>query len=340
MGSPEQPDRIEGDNLMPYFAATYASNVNKIFATMGPYVVKCNATTGVRESVTKLTQGQPTYGPLSIVYHPGVGKLFVGGCGNCPNKQEQFAPTIDPPVFRDIYQVDPTTMSVTSTGIMPQINAGAFPNDGLRSGPYFLMADGNYVYFLYMSNIQGEEWGRIHAGTYAYNGGDGFRWRAEQMSVGASYGDYVYRLDPNQLEIEYLDKAGVPPVGGYLGQTSIAPYTPVGIVRSTVEDKNWIVCGDTNLLRQESLTNNDVTVFDLGAVIGPTELPDPCRIRDIGGLLYMPCMTANGIIIHTPGSAINTAVWKGGFDGPMDVVSTGTKVFAVQNSPVGLKEIT
>jgi len=150
-------------------------------------------------------------------------------------------------------------------------------------------------------------------------------------------GDH-HGLNQAQQEIDYYDKTGVPPVGGIVGTTNIAPYIPVGICVGS-DNKNWIVCGDTNLLRQESLTNNDVTVFDLGAVVGPSELPDPCRIRNIGGLLYMPCMTANGIIIYTPGAPINTAVWKGGFEGPMDVVSTGSKVFAVQNSPVGLKEI-
>jgi hypothetical protein len=230
-------------------------------------------------------------------------------------------------------------MAVFTTGFMAyKISVHATVEDGLRGGPNFMMANGNYIYFLDMGSTQGQAWFRMEAATYAFNGGGGFHWRAEQMSVGASYGDYVYRLNQAQQEIDYYDKTGVPPVGGIVGTTNIAPYIPVGICLGS-DNKNWIVCGDTNLLRQESLTNNDVTVFDLGAVVGPSELPDPCRIRNIGGLLYMPCMTANGIIIYTPGAPINTAVWKGGFEGPMDVVSTGSKVFAVQNSPVGLKEI-
>ncbi len=327
---------------MPYFTATYASNVDKIFATLGPYIVKCNATTGVRESITKLG-ATAIYGNMPIVYHSGVGKLFVGS-GNTPIKQESNASTSNPPVFKDLYQVDPTTMAITATGVMAQVNNGFGPPDGLEGGPYFLTTEGIYVYFIYAYSDGFTEWGRIIASSFVYNGGGARAWRAEQLALSTTYAgaggfDYVWHIDPHQREVEFLLKTGIQPVGGFTGNTAVNPYTPVGIVHSIVDDKNWIVCGDTNLLRQESTANNDVTVFDLGAVIGPTELPDPCRIRDIGGLLYIPCMTANGIIIHTPGSAINTAVWKGGFEGPMDVVSTGTKVFAVQNSPVGLREI-
>jgi len=321
---------------MPFFAATYASSVGKIFATMGPYICRCSATTGEIESATKLA-ATAIYGNMPITYNANADMLFVGS-GLTPVKQTINAWFNDPPVYKDVYQVNPVTLAVTPCGIITQINDGFGPSDGLRGGPYHLLSDGNFVYFLYLSAIGGNEWGRINAITLAYNGGDGFRWCSEQMTVDSSY---VYRLDANQQQLEYFNKTGIPPNGGFIDAVNIAPHTPVGCCHSTLDDKIWIVNGDDNLLRVNSLVDLDYTIFNLsdsGVVPGPTLPPDPCRIQCIGGLLYLPCMTDNGVIIFNPLSG--TGVYRSGFEGPMDIVSTGSKIFAVQNSPIGLKEIT
>jgi hypothetical protein len=118
----------------------------------------------------------------------------------------------------------------------------------------------------------------------------------------------------------------------------VAPYNPVSVAFSTADGFPWIVCGDVNLLRLNSQTDYDFTLFDLTAVVGPAVPPDPCRIQRLSdGFLYMPCMSANGIIKWNPVTGLGT--WFGGFEGPIDVFETGTRKFAVQNSPVGLKEI-
>lgn len=320
---------------MPYFSATYAASVDKIFATLGPYIVKCNATTGERESMTKLAS--PIYGDMPICYHPGTGYLFVGS-GRTPNKQLYGAYYNDPPVFKDLYRVDPSTLAITPCHI-ELYTPGSFvyplaPGDGLRGGVYHITPDGAYVHVHFCVEGGGSSWGRINATTLAVNGALVFQWGWEQMCVDATY---AYTLDPYQRQVQIYDKTLGGP-GAYVSSPYIIPYNPVSLAWSMADSKPWIVCGDENLLRLNSQTDYDFTQYNLLAVPGPATQPDPCRIQCLSdGYLYLPCMTANGVIKWNP--LTGTGTWFGGFEGPIDVVETPTKKFVVQNSPVGLKEL-
>lgn len=312
---------------MPYFSATYASNVDKIFATMGPYICRCNPTTGALESKTKLVAGA-IYGEMPICYHSGTGMLFVGS-GLTPTKQTFDAWFDNPPVFKDVYRVNPNTMAVTECNLQLAIGGGM--PDGLRGGPYQIIPDGDSIVFEWKQN-GGHAWGRMNATTFAYVGADIFRFEAQQVAVDNTT---VYTLDPYQLEVQTYNKI----TGFYTGSPDIIPNTPLGIVYCLADSKVWIVCGDENLLRLNSMTALDYTTYDLSAIPGPTVIPDPVRIRYLSdGLLYIPTIGADGIIVFNP--LAGTGIWKGGFESPLDIVETATKKFAVQLAPIGLKEIT
>lgn len=321
---------------MPYFNACYASNVNKIFATMGPYIVRCDPLTGQREAVTKL--GAPIYGDLPICYNANSGYLFVGS-GRTPNKQWSDAGTVDPPLFKDLYRIDPTTMAIIPC------NIGAwtpgflvypfFPSDGLRGGVYALVPDGDYVLFLYLWEGGNCQWGRIHATTLALNGDFIFRWGFEHIGVGPTL---AYTVDPYQREIQTYDKTLSYPFA-YYDSAKASPYNPTAVTYCPTDGFPWMVCGDENLIRFDDVTVDFAyTLFTLLGVSGPTVPPDPCRIRCLSdGFLYLPCMSADGIIKFNP--LTGTGVWFGGFESPIDVFETPTDKWAVQASPIGLKKI-
>lgn len=320
---------------MPYFSATYSAAQGKIYATMGPYIVTCNATTGARESVTRLANA-PIYGNMPICFHTATGYLFVGS-GDTPNKQIFDAFAADPPVYKDIYRVHPVTMAITACGVNNQvmgIGRPLYPDSALRGGPYNIIQDGAYILFQFRFSQQSSAWARMNATSFVCNGGWFFHWPWEQCAVDANY---IYGLDPLQREVEVRDKTLSDNLD-YITSISINPHFPSSLCYSTADAKVWVVCGNVNLLRVNSQVDLDYTLFDLTAVVGPTLPPDPCRIQCLSdGMLYLPCMAANGIIIFNP--LLGTGTWKGGFEGPIDVVEAGAKKFAVQNSPVGLKEI-
>lgn len=316
---------------MPYNSATYAANVDKIFATMGPYIVKCNATTGERESMTKLFGS--AYGDLSVCYHPGTGYLFAGS-GSSPTHQVMYSMATN---GKDIYRIDPTTMAITACQA-PLFHVGSsYPfteYDSLRGGPYQIIVDGDYVIFLWRVEPAMANWGRMHATGLTFTYGRGFKWKEEQLSVD---GTYVYKLDPYQTEIEFHTKTLNYPFS-YAGYLDTTPYTPVAVCYCPSGGKLWVVCGDEHLLGADPVIHGPYTEHNLSAVAGPSELPDPCRIQYLSdGKLWLPCVTANGFVVWDPLS--NTGTWKGGFETPIDVVETPTKKFAVQLAPVGLKEI-
>lgn len=312
---------------MPYFSATYASNVDKIFATMGPYICQCDPDTGVLESKKKLVAGA-IYGEMPICYHPATGMLFVGS-GLTPTKQTSDAWFDDPPVYKDVYRVNPTTLAITECNLQLAIGGGM--PDGLRGGPYQIIPDGDSIVFEWKQN-GGHAWGRMNATTFAYVGADVFRFQAQQVSVDDTT---VYTLDPYQREVQTYDKI----TGFYTGSPFVGTNTPLGIVYCIADGKNWIVCGDENLLRVNSYgVDNDFTLYDLSSILGPTAIPDPVRIRYCSdGLLYIPTIGADGVIVFNP--LTGTGVWKSGFESPIDVVETDARKFAVQLAPIGLKEI-
>jgi hypothetical protein len=67
-------------------------------------------------------------------------------------------------------------------------------------------------------------------------------------------------------------------------------------------------------------------------------LPYRVRYNPNDGLVYVPTLRSNNVVIVDPDSNAVVAI-KSGFDSPLDVVFTPTRKFAVQQGSAGLKEI-
>lgn len=303
--------------------ACYVSSVDKIFGVVGPYVVKYNATTGKREGSVRLAK--PLYGEMRICYHAANDTLYVA-TWNQPNEQ-YFSPTFTWPEV-DVFPVSTSLVVGSALGL-----------------------------------------GSIYTTQPSYNG---FRWIASSGTYlyvnHSGYNNLIRRIDPTNLAdrnsqtpselIFSIQHGGLSPTTIVLPEatnrrvryailafnlnsdwtaSSLTPYNPVAVEYCASNGLFYVVNGDSNLLRIDVLTPVAFTVLNLAAIEATA---DPCRIRyrSSDQKLYLPCMTANAIIVWDP--ATDTGVSKTGFENPVDVVFTGSKAWAVQNSPIGLKEIT
>lgn len=325
---------------MPLQDAVFCPLTSKIYGTMGPYVVKCNASTGARESVVKVAA--PVYGDCRLTYHAATSKLYVC-CWNSPNRQ-WYAPVTQP--NRDIFPVDPTTMAVSAGLGMYATYAGSkFSNDSFE-GPRWIMSIGNFLYFMYKSSAGVSSFVRVNPTIPAViNTGaanlvfwhehgcyDGSTW----FYVPCPWGPQINKYNASCVYDSACD-------------LTWPTYQPCATAYEPNAGLVYIVCGDGNLLRIDDFGAETVTPINLNnaaVITGSLGNSDPCRIRyRIGDhKLYMPCMTADGVIVYDP--ALGTGILKTGFVNPVDVVFTDVtdgvpvKAFAVQNSLIGLKEIT
>ena len=308
--------------------ACYASSVDKIFGTVGPYVCKYNATTGAREGFVRVAS--PLYGDIRICYHAANDTLYVA-TWNEPNQQWYKVGGAYLPTFpcRDVFPV--------STGLV--VGAGLdLKTFYFIEPPYngfgWIASQGSYLYIAQVST-------------------NGFSFQIKRLDptnladrANGSNADFAIQhagMSPTEI---------VNPISGFSsafryapilsdafnwsGTLSIAPYNPIAAVYCAQNTLFYMVCGDTNLLRINVLSPINFTPLNLGAVEAAA---DPCRIRYRASdqKLYLPCMTSNTVIVWDP--ATETGIAKTGFDNPCDVVFTNSKAFAVQNSPIGLKEI-
>lgn len=321
----------------PLLDAVYAPNVNKIFGTSGPYLIKFNATTGARESFVRIAV--PMYGDNRVCYHAGTGMLFVGGHNQI---NTIFTPSFLTPC-RDVFQVNPTTLAVTPLNVGSWVTNWHLGGAGGGSvlGPQWVAALGDYIYFQQELHSCEFTWARVKANDFtthnmgASQTGSGiantFYW-SEQFALD---GSYVYMSDQKYAQIIRDTIAGP-----HDTDLDITGYPVVGMCFGGTPSLLYCVSGNKDLLRVDDFAGAATTPFDMSLLTVPVPpvLPDPVRIKLLSdGFLYMPCMGANGIIVWNTVS--NTGIFKSGFVNPVDVIETPAKKWAVQNSAVGLKEI-
>lgn len=322
---------VSGD--APLMDAAYVPSVNKIFGTSGPYVIQFNADTGQREAFARLYA--PMYGTNRICYHSGTDKIFAAGHNELNN---HFFGLTHP--GRDVYQIDPVSLLVTGLNVGDWLPFWDMAQSD-QFGPAAIMAYGDYLYFQDEQRNLGFYWGRVKASDFtAHDVGTSFAdpvMHSEQIAVD---GTYVYLIDPRDWMIHRDLLSGTADTF-----CSVNPLAPVGIVYCTTNSKIYCVCGNSTLIRIDDFATSAHTELDLTSVIDPVTLlpvspaPDPVRIKCLSdGLLYMPCMGAEGVILWD--TSTETGEWLGGCSNPVDVVETPTKVWAVQNSFNGLHLLT
>lgn len=313
------------------FDAVYVASVDKIFATSGVHVVKFNATTGAVESSVRISS--PVNGQARLCYHAATGLLYAT-IWNEPNLQ-YFSLTHP---NRDVYPINPTTMVV---GTRLNIASTTVVDDDFVNGSFFgprwIASSGNYLYIQWADNANGYVTLRVNPSNLA------------DRSTNAYFTDQFLwehgALTPTEIMVPDPDYPGVSfaPIGYDLDAEwntcdTFPLYFPVACEYVSFDGLVYATDGAGNLLRLDNPGASAYTVFDMTAVQSGA---DPCRLRwnVYDGQIYMPCMTNNSFILWDPNTV--TGVVKTGFANPVDVIFTGTKVWAVQNSPAEpLKEIT
>jgi hypothetical protein len=302
----------------------------KIFGTVGPYVCKYDATTGAREGFVRV--GAPLYGEMRICYHTATDSLYVA-TWNEPNEQYTgfyaagFWPT------RDVFPVSLALAIGSPLGLGGLTGGFAQSTEPPYKGFRWIASSGSYLY-ISVSGV-GFTIERINPAVLADRNASGSPnggFAVEQC--GLSPTQIVSPLRLSSQQIQYGTILFNAP--GDMTSRSVAPRQPVACEYCASNGLFYLVCGDTNLVRINTLAPINITTLNLGAVEATA---DPCRIRyrTSDGKLYLPCMSSETVIVWDPST--ETGIAKTGFSNPVDVIFAGSKAWAVQNSPIGLKEI-
>lgn len=323
---------------MPINDACYLSGTDKIYGVTSNYIIKFNATTGLSEASSRVCA--PMYGPMRIA---GSGTdLFVSsiydytenkGTGGSNNHQ--------------IWTINPNTLAATNTlGFNSKLYAylGSFWGNGIQfTGAGFMQIYNGDLWF-YEQSYSGNAIARINIINPAdYQFPFPFflithsNWNPEQFDIVKVGGDdLLYLCDPAQNEAE--EHRLTPAQWFYNGYSDATPNYPNACVYVPSQGKAYGVTGTENLMRFDDYSLNTSTTFNLGTVQANVK---PCRIR-LGpdGKLYIPCQQQDVIIVWNPVTNLpGDAVLKTGFDSPIDVVFTGSKIWAIQSGLKSLKEI-
>lgn len=329
---------------MGYYDAYYHAATGKIYATMENYVVKCNATTGVRES--SLMVCAPMFGPMRITGDSTM--LYVSSYLDYSLNRDSVLPY--PTSNKQIWNVDPSTLAASNVLMVDDRvqadMAGTLDNDYPHYGPTVMKVLNGYMYFVYITASGGWAMWRVSitnpAGDYEIDNGFSpsrqyqFPEQFDMATIGGT--DYLWIPDAygNSVWSGHVDPLGAFSVftkdhGPALGanKTTACAYVPS-------KDRVYFVCGSDILIRYD-YTLNVVDPLDLGTVITGGK-PARIRLSPLDGKLYIPCQIEDTIIVWD--TATESGIAKTGFDSPIDVVFTASKAFAVQSGITPLKEIT
>lgn len=311
--------------------ACYASSNGKIYGAVGPYVVQYNGDTGAREGFVRVTS--PVMGDIRLCYHAATNSLYAATLWQTNLQWWDGGQTY---LHRNIF---PVSLGLVA-GARIDLDA-IHPNLPPYGGFEWIGSNGNYLYVVASSSG--------NTGTPSSYGLIGF----DPTNTADNASSASIRFRPQNCGFSPTQIASPNP--SFIGNNSqisvydlaftsqeevyVLPHNPCAVEYCPASSKFYAVCGDTNLLRVDTIlpANGTFTTLNLGAVEASA---DPYRIRYWSGTgrLYLPCPTANGVIVWNPNT--ETGEFKSGFDNPIDVVFTSSKAWAVQNARVGLREIT
>ncbi len=131
------------------------------------------------------------------------------------------------------------------------------------------------------------------------------------------------------------------------GGVTIAPadvgvVMPMAVEYCAADSLVYAVCGGQYVVRVDAWAGNSYTKFNLSALVTSGCDPFHIRYRASDQCLYIPCQGNDTVLVWNPVAdpAMGAVVQKTGFSGPIDVVFTASKAFAVQTGTQSLKEIT
>lgn len=315
--------KATSDEFTPLFSAVYVASSGKILGTMENYVLEFNATTGALIRAVKAIS--PMNGPMWIGLINGEPWI------SCFLDNTQMAFTAAENPRRNIFKLDTSTLEATGSGALPMSSLVFTPKTyygprqffGIGTMLYTGLVIGNFMETVRVDTANTIDWD-VGPNNFGY-------W----VEMFCTNGTDLFFPDPFLNEIIWIN-------GGTMAQTDYSdtsPYTPVATewVSGSV-NKPYAVCSDKNMVRVDVFASSTNTIFDLEALSGLSGIK-PLRLRynSANKNLYIPCQAQDSIIVFD--TVAETATVKAGFASPIDVVFTPTKIFAVQSSLVGLKEL-
>lgn len=313
---------------MPLDTALYFAGTDKIYGVMGPYIRKFNATTGAQEAIQKINA--PSEGPCGIC---ALGAFLYVSVWNAQRGQAEWIDATQP--LRDIFPVDPATLAIGAGLGVTTIAA----NDLFMHGPKDLLTVGNKIYYVFAQDGRDPWVGRVDPTLPGGNQiGLGMPFLAHgQMATDGTYLYYAYGFGPGfarftlaNVLMNTWDNCTL--AGGDTGL--VMPYAAEWCPTNS---RSYYVGGNQWLCRVNSWGASDYTRYNLDAITAGNT-PFHIRYRSSDGLLYIPSQGNDTVIVWNP--TLGSGIAKTGFDGPIDVVYTPTKAFAVQSGQTSLVEIT
>jgi hypothetical protein len=325
---------------MPFDSACYVASVDKIFACRGPYVAQCSAVTGAIESTIKITG--PSRSPSKICWAPNNGKLYIAIWNS--QRGQHWDDTTWP--TKDIWPIDPTSFTTETPLSVYTLQNNYYST--ILNGPHSLFEIGTKLWINYArgsgdwttERIDPSDTGSFEPYPFATPRDIGYgnlRFCREQLSTDGTYLYYPYSYAPamargllsstTMSSIEYVDIA-VPDQG---------TITPMAAEWCSTSSKAYFVCGNEWLVRADDWSGADTyTKYNLNSIVSDCN-PFHLRHSPVDSKIYIPSQGNDRVIVWDTSS--ETGIAKTGFDGPIDIVFTGTKAFAMQSGRVGLVEI-
>lgn len=324
---------------MPLDTAIYHADLGYIVGVRGGYIFKFNSSTGLLLSAGRFANAAFQYG--CVCYGHFTGKLYATGWHD---------PMFNGAANRRIYTITPATLAVDSSYDITPIMVGSYA--GIGDGPktiYCRDIGGVDQLLVYNESNTGAARRLMRIVTPLV--GSPVHWSSANISTGGwveidyAPSDMFYIVDRGSRYVTRLtatmtwdmDTDSIPV--GYSNQMS-----------SVVNPGGTYLYATTNTQYMFPLPNDGSpvgAVIDLGS--GATATPNPYRVRwngvaiGAGAKLYVPGYKSDAIHVvdldaHTPAQTSDVTV-KTGFDCPVDVVFTGTKIWAIQHGVNPLKEI-
>ncbi len=327
---------------MPLDNCIYSSSQDKLFGVRGQYVYKFNATTGAKESEFRFVN-DVIFGESYIVELGGF--LYISTWRVALEDQ-----ATNYPAGQDIFKVNYALTSSVGLGLPNELKFpdGDYPNDTFSffgAGFSNLVTDGTYIWGVECvrtqgmfkvdpTNVTAAEGDNNISPTgncindVAHDAVNGILWVSTQNDLGFCGKD--------DLGFDTMFSSDSDASVRLLGVCIVPGATP----------KVYYVSG-TNVIYKPNVTAayaalpanlSSYTTASLAILQGDAK---PMRIRynPNDGLVYIPTWSKDQVEIMDPSTDTITAV-KTGFTNVIDCVFTPTKKWGVQNSSVGLKEIT
>lgn len=327
--------------------ACYLASTDKIYGTQANYIIKFNATTGAKESAGKVCV--PMHGPMRIC---GQGSdIYVSSIHDWSVNSWKPYPVNN----HEIWRIDPTTLAVTRPF---DLAFKLFGYEGDRSafctGPQDIKAVGDWMFILAQfagySGIEHIYIPDVNSALAPYPPWhDGWPYLQPQQFDVLDL-DHYFMCDVNRFEQIHWYKMH-PPAPYYQSSDYLrgncVPNTirPISCKYCPSQDQVYAVTGTEVLLKTTwvgvgdfppATTNTNLSLATVKANCRPFRL----RVHPTTSFLWIPCQKSDCVIIwdtSTDDPADATVIE--GFASPVDIVFTGSKVFAVQSGLVSLKEI-